>query len=264
MSPELKQLVTNQFVPVDTFLAITNGTSLGEVKQQIGSAVRHQFTVWHDEHTWTLIRSFIHTGEDEGYVFYQLLFRDDVLLKTIDSFRMETEEYPYEGTTATRIKSWDIEDMKYVKKAIEAPSVTPEQIRARIRSARDTMDAHKKDGNIPAIVGHIFARNFLARAEKGYPANEKLREKFDGCRASCGMTIREVDLLYSEPLHTFTTKNRNLARVYGDNRYLGNAVDSFLVFPYVAVLFEEEKAVAIYSDGFFCNAWYPDMPSWRR
>ena len=263
---EAEKLRNNQFVFEDVFLSITNGSSFADVTRTLGSAVRHQFTVAENGDTWTLIRCFLHTGEEEGYNFYQLLFRDGALVRTIGYVKWgEMEEIPYEGTTRSRAKPWDIEDMTGVKKLIQAPAVTHEQIRAELKDARETMEKYKGHGNIPAVVWYFFAPAFRALAKKGYPVNEELRQRFDGCRASIGMTIKEVDALYGEPLHVLVTKTGGTARIYGDDRYLGNAVDSFLVFPYVAVLFDSEGHVAsVYSDGFFCKDWYPNLPSWRR
>ncbi len=262
--PEVEKLRTNQFVSENLFLSITNGSSITEARKELGSAVRHQFTVADNGHTWTLIRCFLHTGEEESYTFYQLLFRDDALVKTVGSIQMEREEYPYEGTTATRSKSWDVEDLKYVKKAIDAPVVTPEQIRADLKQAQATMEKFKGKGNIPAEVLSRFARVDAERANKEFPINEELRRRYDGCRASIGMTIKEVDALYGEPLRAFTTRTGRAARIYGDHRYSGD-MDHFLVFSYVAVVFDAEGRVGnIYSDLFFCNDWDPGMPSGRR
>jgi hypothetical protein len=254
----------NQFVSEDIFLSITNGSSFADVKKTLGNAVRHQFTVAENGHTWKLIRCFLHTGEEESYTFYQLLFRDDALVKTIDWIAMEREEYPYQGTTATSSKPWDIDDMKYVKRAIEAPEVTHEQIRAKLKEARETMEKYKGQGNIPGVVGYIFGPALTQRANKEFPLNEGLRTRYDGCRISIGMTLKEVDALYGGPLRVFTTKTSRVARIYGDHRYSGD-VDHFLMFSYVAVLFDPEgRAANIYSDSFFCNDWDPDMPSGRR
>lgn len=263
---DVDTLRKRQFVNEDIFLSITNGTSLADVRSKLSHAVRHQFTVVDGGHTWTLIRCFLHTGDDESYTFYQLLFCDDALVKTIGWIQMERERYAYDGTTATRSKPWDIEDTKYVKKAIEAPAVTHEQIRRELKDARETMDKYKGQGNIPRVIGYLFAPAFIALAKKGYPVNEKLRQTFDGCRVSINMTIKDVDALYGQPLHTFVTKKGTIARIYGDDRYyLGNAVDSFLVFSYVAVLFDSEGHVkSVYSDFFFCKDWYPNLPAWRR
>lgn len=262
---EVEKLTRDQFVSEDVFLSITNGASLAEVRKTLGTATRHEFTVADGGHIWTLIMCYLDTGAEESYTYYQLLFRDGSLVKTIRWIEFEREEYSYEGTTATRSKPWDIEDMKYVKKAIKAPAVTPEQIRAEMQDARETMEKYKGTGNIPAVVGNLFAPAMLANAREQVPINEKLREKFDGTRASPGMTVKEVDALYGEPLYTFITKSGGSARIYGDNVNLSSGVDAFLVFSFVAARFDSGgHATGIYSDPFLCEDWYPDMPSWRR
>ena len=254
-----------QFVDEDVFLSITNGALLADVRTKLGPAVRHQFTAIEDGHTWTLIKCFLHTGENESYTFYQLLFRDGVLVRTIGWIQMEMETYPYGGTTSTRSKPWAIEDTKYVRKSIEAPAVTPDQIRTKLKDARETMERYKSEGNIPRWVGYLFAPGFRALEKKGYPVNEALRQKYDGSKVSIGMKRDEVEALCGKPSHSFTTEKGDTARIYGDDRYLGNAVDSLLVFSYVAVLFDTKgQVVAVYSDGFFCKDWHPGLPAWRR
>jgi len=193
--PDVEKLRSNQFLSEDLFLSITNGSSVADVRKILGSAVRHQFTVAENGHTWTLIKCFLHTGEEESYNFYQLLFRDDALVKTIGWIRMEMEAYSYEGTAASRLKPWDIEDMKYVKKAIEAPVVTHGEIRAELKDAGATMKKFQGKGNLPAVVILPIAAALSQRAIKEFPINEELRQRYDGCKASIGMTIKEVDAL---------------------------------------------------------------------
>jgi hypothetical protein len=167
--PAVEKLRTNQFVAEDRFLSITNGSTVAEARKLLESAVRHEFTVAESGHSWTLIKCFLHTGDEESYTFYQLLFCDDALVKTIGWIPMERYEYPYNGTTATRSKPWDIEDMKYVKKAIDAPAVTHEQIRADLKKAQATMRNSKGQGNITGIVLLLFARPLTQRANKEFP-----------------------------------------------------------------------------------------------
>jgi len=264
---EIEKQIKNQFVSEDTFLTISSGSSLAEVTKTLGSAVRHQFTISDSGHKWTLIRCFLHTGEVEDYVFYQLLFCDDVLLKTIDWIPGEMEEVPYQGTTWSRAKPWDIEDMTRVRKAINARAVTHEQIQANLEDARATDKKYNGQGNIPTVVGYVFmlaSMNSMEKIKKEYPINEEFRERYDGCRASLGMSVKEVDALYGEPLRVFTTKAGHTARIYGNHQYLEN-VDHFLRFSYVAVLFDSEENVAgIFSDGFFDNDWDPGMPYQQR
>lgn len=262
---DVDTLRRRHFADEDVFLSITNGSSLGDVMTRLGPAVRHEFTAVENGHTWTLIKCFLHTGEEESYTFYQLLFRGGVLFKTIGWIKIEREEYAYNGTTATRAKRWEIEDNRYVKMAIVAPAVTSNQIRAKLKDARETMEKHKDEGNIPRWVGHLFAPSFRKLENDGYPVNEKLRQQFDGCKVTIGMTTNDLQAIYGKPLHSFGKEKGVTVEIYGDNRYLGNSVDSFLVFSYVAVLFDSNGGlVAVYSDDFFCKDWYPGLPTWRR
>lgn len=263
-STDVNSLRRAHFVNEDVFLSIANGTRLEDVRKKLGSAVRHQFTVAEDGHTWQLIRCFLHTGGEESYNFYQMLFRDDVLVKVIGWMTWEREQYSYRGTTATRTVPWDIEDLKYVQRAIDAPVVTSDQIQAELENARDTMEKYKGQGNIPAVVGYLFAPAFSLRYNKDFRINEKLRERFDGCRVSIGMNSGEVDELFGEPVRVFPTKAGRLARIYGD-RYVPGFVEGFLRYSYVAVVFDsDDRARNVYSDLYFCNDWDPDMPPERR
>lgn len=262
--PELEKVMTSQFVSEDVFLTITNGSSLAEVSKTLGSAVRHQFTVSEDGHRWTLIRCFLHTGEEEGYNFYQLLFRDNALVKTIGYVNWwKMEDIPYRGTTCSRVKPWDVEDMTGIRKVLDAPAVTHEQIRAELKDARKTMEKYKGQGNIPAVVGNLFAPAFIQKAMRDYPINEELRQRYDGCRTSLGMSVKEVDAIYGDPVHVFSTTTGRTARVYGDNRYLD--VNPFLRFSFVAVLFDPDGQTAdIYSDIFFCADWDPVLQQRKK
>lgn len=261
---EVETIRRKQFVNEDAFLAITNGALLTDVTMKLGPATRHQFTVAEGGHIWTLIRCFLHTGNEESYTYYQMLFCDGILEKTLGSIRMEREKYAYRGTTATRAKPWGVEDTKYVKMALESPAVTHEQISAKLKYARMTMEKYKGNGNIPALVGLLFAPALNRRYNEEFLVNEGLRHKYDGCRASIGMTMQQVDALYGEPLRVYTTNTGLITRIYGAHRYSAD-VDHFFLFPYVAVLFDPAgKVTNIYSDLYFCNDWDPDMPAGRR
>jgi hypothetical protein len=96
------------------------------------------------------------------------------------------------------------------------------------------------------------------RAPRLPAASDHRRNASDvGCRASLGMSVKEVDTLYGEPLRVFTTKTGRIARIYGNHQELEN-VDHFLLFSYVAVLFDTEgHALGVFSDGFFDDHWDP-------
>ena len=263
---ELEKQIATQFVHEDVFLTITNGSSFAEVKKTLGNAVRHQFTVSESGHTWMLILCYLHIGTEEGYNFYQLLFCDGVLSKTIGNVSwLEMEEVPYRGTTWRRPKPWGIEDLTgVVQKVLDAPAMTHDRIRAELKNARETMEKYKGHGNIPAVVFNLFAPVFIRQAQTEYPINEELRQRYDGCRAVLGISVQEVDALYGKPLWVFTTKSGLTARIYGDHRYVGN-MNHFLCFSNVAVLFDSGEHVArIYSGQFFCDDWDPVLQQRKK
>ena len=67
---EVEKLRSAQFVTEDVFLSITNGSTFAEVRKTLGNAVRHEFTVADQGHTWMLIMCFLHAGPEESYNFY--------------------------------------------------------------------------------------------------------------------------------------------------------------------------------------------------
>src|SRR5271154_2336749 len=119
-------------VPEKTFLAITNGSSLDAVTNILGIAGRHEFTVSEKKTNYTLIdcRECPNGNVDDDNDIY-LLFRDNILVKMMRpvSFPELRETYPYEGTTATRAKPWDIGDTpRLFRKAINAPALTQSEM----------------------------------------------------------------------------------------------------------------------------------------
>ena len=69
------------------------------------------------------------------------------------------ETVPYQGTTWSRIKSWDIDDETYIDKTINAPAMTRDQIRALLDSLRPNKRTAGEAGNImPAFFTHTLFR----------------------------------------------------------------------------------------------------------
>jgi hypothetical protein len=116
-------------VPAKTFLAVTNGMSLSAVRDTFGIAARHEFTASSDEREYILISCLVGMDDNiDDSLPFCMLFRDNILIKLISPVPAELEEYPYEETTATRVKPWDIEDTKRVMESINAPALTHAQI----------------------------------------------------------------------------------------------------------------------------------------
>ena len=265
-------------VPEKTFLAITNGSSLDAVTTILGIAARHEFTVSEKKTNYTLISCFVAVGDG---IDAWLLFQDKTLVKIMRPVSFpelrETYKFSLTNTTqakpfeieATRAKPWDIEETPgLVRKAINAPALTQSEM-------LDYLKPYNGKGmQQPDIVENVFwAGAFVGVTvlTAGYPlwtwhqgnkelkseyaTNEMFLKLYDGCRASLGMSVDAVDTLYGKPLQVLSMKNKQTARIYGDNRNLEN-IKPWLLFSCVAVVFNPHGNVtAIYSDHFFSDEW---------
>ena len=252
----LDSMIKSLTVPEKTLLAITNGESFEAIRNALGIAARLEFTVTETNGNYTLVSCYFEGGDNALW----LVFHDKSLMKTIEPFSFPEllETYPYQGTTATRIKSWDIDDPGVngrVKKVIDAPALTHEEIAAELRPATNTSSG--SSWNVfPAFLLSGYLWKAAPQIEKDYATNESLLERYDGCSANIGMDTNEVAKLYGKPLRVFTTKNGETARIYG---YAGSRelqVNPQLVFRGLAIVSDAKgQVVAIYGNGFFNDEW---------
>jgi hypothetical protein len=248
-------MVKRLTVPEKTLLAITNGSSLDAVKNKLGIAARHEFTVAETNGNYTLITCYFSGGDNALW----LLFRDKILIKVIAPFSFPelVETYPYQGTTASRTKSWDIDGPVIAginAKVIDAPALTHDEI---LNALKPYNGAGMEPLNIlPAFLLTGSADKWASRIEKDYEINEELSKRYDGCQANLGMSAEDIEKLYGKPLRVFVTKNGETARIYGygENREL--QVNPQLVFTGMAVVTDAKGHVtAIYSHEFFNDEW---------
>ena len=255
----LDSTIKNLTVPEKTLLAITNGESLDAVTNAFGIAARLEFTVAETNGAYTLVSCLV--PDADGYGFW-LLFQDKVLLKIIRSFSFPElmETYPYQGTTASRIKSWDIDDPginERVKKVIDAPALTREQIENMLNGLQHNPSTTSGSSwsIIPAVLLSGIMSKSASQMENDYATNESLLQSYNGCSANIGMDTNEVEKLYGKPLRVFTTKNGETARIYGTTQNL-NWANPQLEFKGLAVVSDAKGHVkAIYSNVFFNGEW---------
>jgi len=253
----LKSTVKRLTVSEQTFLAITNGLSLDVVVDTLGISAFHSFTVAGTNGTHTLISC--HTAGDLS-VFW-LLFRDKRLIKIIVPFTLPgyLEKYPYQGTTATRIKPWAIDDvviMEWVKEIVDAPALSHEQMKDYLKPYSGVSSHPNIFSILPAFILSGIAEKMAPQIEKDYKINEELATRYNGCLANLGMDTEDVEKLFGKPLRVFTTKNKQTVRIYGygDNREL--QVNPQLAFNGMAVVNDTNGHVmAIYSHEFFNAKW---------
>jgi hypothetical protein len=248
---DIDSMVNKLAVPDNTILAITNGSSLEAIRNALGSAARHEFTIRTTNGEYTLISCLVFAGDG---VNFWLLFHNTRLAKIIWPLSPEMETYPYRGTTASRIKSWNIEDTDKIKKTIGSSGLTDDQIQVLLDDTRRADQTAGKSGNIPSAVLSGFDQLMAPRMKDDYTLNQQLRNQYDGCRVNLGMDVQEVEKLFGKPLRVFHTESGKTVRVYGDSRDL--QVNPAYVFSCIAVVFDAHEAVAsIYSHEFFNDDW---------
>jgi hypothetical protein len=265
-SREINSLVKKLTVSKETFLTITNGSSLNAVTNILGIAARHEFTVSERKTNYTLIdcRECPNGKVDDDNDIY-LLFRDNILVKMMRpvSFPELLETYPYEGTTATRAKPWDIGDTpRLVRKTIDAPTLTQSEMVDYLKpydgKGMEPMNILPAVALAVVIAGPVGLSNMdksMKQLVNDYATNVLFLKLYDGCRASLGMSVEKVDALYGKPLRVFPMKNGQTARIYGDIREFEN-LHPGEQFSCVAVVFNAlGNVTAIYSDGYFCDDW---------
>jgi len=240
-----------------TFLTITNGETLDTITNVFGLAARHVFTVAEADGNYILINCFV--PDADGPSFW-LLFRNKILVKTIKPFSFPEllETYPYEGTTATRIKSWDIDDpgiVGRIRTIIDAPAMTHDQVIDDLRPCKNTTSG---SWNVfPAFLLSGFLWKAAPQIEKDYETNEELLKHYDGCQINLGVSADDIEKLYGKPLRVFTTKNGETARIYGYGETRELQVNPLLAFAGLAIVSDASGHVtAIYSGfPFFNEEW---------
>ena len=236
-------------VPEKTFLEITNGSSLDAVRSTLGIAAHHEFTVSERKINYTLIDcSVCSSGNIDDVEDFWLLFQDKTLVKKL---------------VPTRPKPANITEMsKLVRKTINAPAATESQMVDYLKpydgKGKDSTSASATilTAGAMALTGGLSKmQQNTKQLENDYETNEMFLKLYDGCRAGLGMSVTEIDALFGKPLRVLSMKNRQTARIYGDNRNLEN-IKPWLLFSCVAVVFDAQGNVAaIYSDDFFSDEW---------
>jgi hypothetical protein len=235
-----KSIVNSLTATEETLLTITNGESFEAVTNILGIAARHEFTVSETDGVYTFISCYFDGGDDALW----LLFHNQRLAKVIEPFSFPEllETYAYEGTTATRIKSWDIDDPgieERVEKVIDAHWLTRERIAEQLRSDATALSELSEE-TIP---------------DEDYIEDANLFERYNGNRATIGIGTNEIERLYGKPIRIIAANHGVVARIYGTKRSL-NWVNPQLTFRGLAVISDAQgRVTAIYSDQFFCESW---------
>jgi hypothetical protein len=214
------------------FLTVTNGMSFADVRDAVGGTPRHGFTVQMDGVVYTLIAYDFDNGAN-----LSLVFRDGSLSKVIQPRGSPDllEQYPYMGTTATRLLPWTTQqayDLLAVP-ALDTPPLPDETI------ATNLAYQYTGEDNIPPWVMRKFRSQVASQTRDDYATNRQLIQKYNGLRVQIGMTVEQVEKLFGRPLHMIRTKEDGAVGIYGEDIDL--AVSPLLAYTCVAVVFREHR-----------------------
>jgi hypothetical protein len=239
-----------------TILAIKQGTSLDEARKTLGIAARHEFTVSQPDGTYTLISCL---GPDPDGTHFLYLFHNQAMEKMISFPRAELERFPYRGTTASRIKPWAVDDQTRIIKAIAAPAWSQTDIIRALKPNPYTGPGESWD-LVPAALfvgiataGPIQFR-FMNYERNEYRVNFDYLSRYDGCKASLGMSGEEVEAMFGKPLRVFSGKDGEIVRIFGRTKIF--EVNTSCAFSGMAIVIDaQDRVIAVYRDGFFNHNW---------
>ena len=237
----LKALINEQRVPEEVFLSLKDGAAFDEVRKTLGSAARHEFTIFNTNETWTLIGCYV--GKQK--TFQWLLLKNDVLVKRPPWIWCKEKSILPDG------------DMARVWKVINARSKTMEEIKFDFAPLPyDKRTAGEPMNILPALIlTWPLMKMAEPRLKRKFLINRDLRKRFDGCLIRSGMTAEQVDAIYGKPQRVFFAKDGRPVRIYGDGRDL-EEIGGECRFSFVSVVFDASgRGMRVFSDMFFDDDW---------
>ena len=234
--------------------AIRRGMSREQVASLLEARGKHQFTFLKDGVVYLTVEYDVDPGL--GLWF---LYRDGYLWKIVDWQRPDMEEYPYRGTTASKLKSWDITVQSRLEKVIAAPDLTASEIDREVASFKTDLAKAERSRDPWAVMPAFILIAPLMLPELIITAvdrarNAKLANKLDGLRVVVGMTVVQVDDVYGAPEFSRRLEREESVRIYGHVDESLNVSPELLYSP-VAVLFDRGKVVGVYSHTFLDPDW---------
>ncbi len=259
-----EEMTGHVLVEPSGFLDLRPGVTRRETIDLLGTAGRHLFTYQKDGSTYLLTTYFIRNRpETESGIAFYGLFKDDSLLRILRSLPKSLESYPYRGTTASRPKTWRVEDESRIDEILSLPGQSRREIGAVID--RYSQPRPKSGPQIPLFIFEplMTLTGYKARIKRGFERNLELLRQFDGLRIELGMSIAEVNALLGKPAHNEAiTSGLSISifakKLYGDAPDERLEISPFYRFSPVAVVFDDGRAARVYSKGFISRDWMPN------
>ena len=259
-----EKMTGHSLVEPSAFVRLRPGMTQREAIDLLGTAGLHEFTYRKDNRTYVLTTYYAGMGsEPKSAIHFHGLYRDDSLLRVLRSLPKNLERYAYRGTTASRQKTWPVEDESRIHEILSLPGLSGREVSAVIDQYLQPLP--QSEPQIPPFLVHSLATmtGYSARIAKGYERNRELLHRFDGHRIELGMSRAKVDALLGDPAHVEAiTPTLSLSiyaiKLYGDAPDERLEINPLYQFSPLAVVFKNGETARVYSQGFISRDWMPD------
>jgi hypothetical protein len=240
------------------FKAINIGDSLIKFQKKYSKAIRHQFTITENGNIYKYFYIFVASKPAiDKLSSIGLLYKNGELIKFIDpgAIVYKMEEVLYEGTPASRIVSWSINDNYYINNIFNLKPISKKHFKPELT---DTTDYNK--GMEPLKILPAFAISYIlfgaqtVKLKKQYTLNKQFLKEYDSSKINIGMTVKEVEDIYNKPQKIFNLKNNEEVRLYGSSTKL-DLVFYRVRYSWFAVVFRSGKVSKVLSNSFFNQDW---------
>lgn len=252
--------------PAD-LLRLARGTQWQVATRLLGTTGQHCFTYLKEQDEYVLTTYFVKNRPDtKGGIAFYGLYRNGALEGILGSLAKNVERYPYRDTTATRPKTWSVEDESRIFEILCLDRLSRgdiEEVLERYANPRQ-----QSEPSIPGVVWELLMTDdYAARIKRDYARNTELLRHFDGFRIALGMTKSEVDSILGAPAHTAEVRPDLLLSIYakkihGEDKDIRLDINPLCLYSPVAVVFQNGKAGRVYSRGFISRDWMPDGPDY--
>jgi hypothetical protein len=183
----------------------------------------------------------------DNYSRYYFVFTNDGLARITLPPRFEHELSPWERGKRATWKS--NEPGERIEVVLQALDLDREALAATIEhSVKLNQQPKGMDNALPAagIVGVIGAPVIAPRKAVERSEIRKLAAQFNPYRVRLGTTLSEVEQMFGQPHRVEQMEDHSETRYYGSPKF-GVQLSPF----WVAVSFEKERVVSVFSDDFF-------------
>jgi hypothetical protein len=236
-------------------IGLRDGIAPDDVQRALGKEGTHQFTAVRGDSEYLCLSVSI----QESTSTYYLVFVDDGLTKVVEPLTEEFRDVELAGAMVSVRMPFDPFDK--VEKVLSRPSLSDEDLAAAVDRARARKPALSFN-QTPAAVLTLPALALEApRIAADYARNRELARRYSPAKVRLGMPADEVDGLYGMPYATHAAPAREM-RVYGEAVALD--INPAHRFSWVAVVFEEDRAIAVFTHDFFHAEFLSAIPpGWR-